>query len=531
MDTNSAEALSILDSISISDQTSEHLKARYALLITQARDKNFMFETNDSLISTAVEYFDAHPSLKEQTLAHLYKGVINLYKGNLTSAIIEALTSLDLAEKLKDSYILAKTNELIADIYVASFNFDHAIPHRKLAANYYKKANKLTNEQYALVDLSREYSNSRKAEKAIAILDSISSKTAISDSTLEGYLLDSYIKPLCDIGNYNLAKDKLNKATSYWMTNAAELRDNTYISNLFIHLNMLDSAEYYIEAEKSINPAWDKSEKYHWAKSNLYTKRNDFANAMSELQQMFDIHNTTVSTALKNNVAFAVSDFNYTKSLAEHDKAKRSNNIVHLLILLLFTICITFFIFYNERMKRRRLEIENKMFEARVLASRLNQTESYSTELISSINTKNRLLQEQTTLVNQLFKDRYRALNNLCNEYFEKRDSQSTRLSIITDFENEIAKIRQEDYINQLKDIVNRCRDNILTKIHEQMPQFKENDILFCALILAGFSPRAICLIMDIKLGNYYNKWTRLRARISNSNAPDKEFFLATMTK
>lgn len=34
---------------------------------------------------------------------------------------------------------------------------------------------------------------------------------------------------------------------------------------------------------------------------------------------------------------------------------------------------------------------------------------------------------------------------------------------------------------------------------------------------------------MDMKHGNYYNKWTRLRARIADSAAPDKEFFLTAL--
>ena len=77
-------ALTILDSITPEELFSDRVRADYALRLTQARDKNFMFETNDSLISTAVTYFDAHPSGEKQTLAHLYKGTLNLYRGNHT---------------------------------------------------------------------------------------------------------------------------------------------------------------------------------------------------------------------------------------------------------------------------------------------------------------------------------------------------------------------------------------------------------------------------------------------------------------
>ncbi len=181
-------------------------------------------------------------------------------------------------------------------------------------------------------------------------------------------------------------------------------------------------------------------------------------------------------------------------------------------------------------MKRKRLELENRMLEARELTARLLSLEDNTAALKSIAAEKDIRLREQTILVNQLFRDRYKVLNNLSNEYFEKRDSDATRITIIKDFENEIAKIKQDDYITQLKEIVDQCRNNILTRMHEQMPRFMDSDITFCALVLAGFSPRAICLIMDMKHGNYYNKWTRIRARISNSDAPDKDFFLIALS-
>ncbi len=165
-------ALAILDSIRPSQLTSDRQRADYALLLTQARDKNFRFETDDSLISTSVAYFDEHPEPRKRTLAHMYRGILNLYRGNLTVAIKEALTALDLADRLNDDYIFAKTHELIADIYVAAYNFDKAITHRRLAADYYLRADKPLNNQYALVDLASAFNRIDKPNTTIAMLDS-----------------------------------------------------------------------------------------------------------------------------------------------------------------------------------------------------------------------------------------------------------------------------------------------------------------------------------------------------------------------
>ena len=524
-------ALDILDSISPSQLTSDRQRADYALLLTQARDKNFRFETDDSLISTAVAYFDEHPEPRKRTLAHMYRGILNLYRGNLTVAIKEALTALDLADRLNDDYIFAKTHELIADIYVAAYNFDKAITHRRLAADYYLRADKPLNNQYALVDLAREYIKVKKPTKSISILDSLSTHTNISDSIFQGYFHASYIYGYTDLNEYNKALENFILTSAFWQTQSHEMHDRTQIADMFSKIGILDSAEYYLDREKQLNPNWNESEEYHWAKSNIYVLQQNYQEALTELHLSWGIHNNKVVHVLKNNVAYAENDFNKNKSVIEKRSAEKNKVIIWLLIGVIVTICIAFIAFYRERMKRKHREIEIKMLEAQELLSRLDSSENNACRLKSEIDEKNEILRSHASLINQLFRDRYTVLNNLSNEYFEKRDSALARVTIIKDFENEIAKIKKDDSIEQLKDFVDQYRDNILSRMRQQLPRFKEADITFCALLLAGFAPRTICLLINIQYGNYYNKWTRIRARISNSDAPDKDFFLNALNK
>ena len=52
-------ALHILESIESQQLTVHADRAYYALLLTQARDKNYIVQTDDSLIRTAVQYYDS----------------------------------------------------------------------------------------------------------------------------------------------------------------------------------------------------------------------------------------------------------------------------------------------------------------------------------------------------------------------------------------------------------------------------------------------------------------------------------------
>ena len=47
--------------------------------------------------------------------------------------------------------------------------------------------------------------------------------------------------------------------------------------------------------------------------------------------------------------------------------------------------------------------------------------------------------------------------------------------------------------------------------------------------LYAGFSAKAVCLMMDLKLKNFYNRRTRLKDKILASDAQNKEWFASKM--
>lgn len=146
--------------------------------------------------------------------------------------------------------------------------------------------------------------------------------------------------------------------------------------------------------------------------------------------------------------------------------------------------------------------------------------------LISEGNVRNKELEEK---VDQLYGNRLNTLNMLCNEYFEKNDSEKVKLSLYNEVEKHILSLRDRESISSLEEIVNRYLDNILTRVKEQLPELGSNDILFLTYLYAGFSPRAVCIFTDIKIKNFYNRRSRLKERILNSYAPDKDFFVSKM--
>lgn len=139
--------------------------------------------------------------------------------------------------------------------------------------------------------------------------------------------------------------------------------------------------------------------------------------------------------------------------------------------------------------------------------------------------------EELRAKIDALYAGRVSTLNFLCDEYYNKRDAQQeeVRLSVYKEVEKQILLFRSPKALVELENIVNTYLDDILLRLRQQIPSLTQNDIVFFTYLYAGFSPRAVCIFCDIKIKNFYNRRSRLRARILESGAPDAEYFASRM--
>lgn len=91
--------------------------ARYALLLSQALDKNFIDVSNDSLINIAVEYYEHKRDNHYKMLALYYQGRVKYNAQDYAMSINALLKSEKIALKLNDNFYLGLIYRNISDIY------------------------------------------------------------------------------------------------------------------------------------------------------------------------------------------------------------------------------------------------------------------------------------------------------------------------------------------------------------------------------------------------------------------------------
>lgn len=111
-------SLFVLEGINIDDIGPRRLHAKYALLLTQAKDKNYIDETDATLIDDAVEYYEESDNVRYKFLSHYYHGRILFNKGDYTHAIIaytqaeELETVVYITNDMVQRFALLENNEL-----------------------------------------------------------------------------------------------------------------------------------------------------------------------------------------------------------------------------------------------------------------------------------------------------------------------------------------------------------------------------------------------------------------------------------
>ncbi len=526
------------DSLSLN---SEHREALYALLLTQARHKNYIDETNDSLISTAVSYFDRNDDAPRLMKSLFYHATVNSNDKNYPPAMTSAMRALQLANDLDDIYWQARISELIGHIFSETYFFEEAAEYYIHAAELYQMINLERGYLYAYCDLAVQYSNLLEYDKSLKLVDSIMCLT--SDPAIHSYCADIALPILTSLNKSKEAERFADTIIKHQNLIPLACKDYLYISELKFKLNKIDEASEFLNlAKKSVSNISD-SLALQTVLANRYLDENNFPQASESLRELIKLQNSIASDIKQQSCVIAQRDYYSQQAVtAELRATKRLNMII---ILCTGGIIFIGFLYSISRYKihRRDTRINEYMAEILYLTS---QRDEYSEKIdtlshsISSNKSAIDILKEDLdsthkknealrALSQNLFHDRLEHLNMLINEFYEADGSKETQHAIYKNVTQEIRKFTSPKNLSEIENVVNSCFDNVISKMRVQLPHLSSDDINFITLTLAGYSAKAISLFTGVKPNSTYTKKKRLITKISESDAPDKEWFISQM--
>lgn len=120
-------------------------------------------------------------------------------------------------------------------------------------------------------------------------------------------------------------------------------------------------------------------------------------------------------------------------------------------------------------------------------------------------------------------------LERLCEQYYIYEGTENLQPKLLKEAKAVIDDLRQKP--QQLEAALDAQKNFLITNFKTQFPRCKEDDIRLFCLLSAGFNSTTISMLMGRDKQYIYNRIWRLKTRITESSAPDKEIFLRQFSK
>lgn len=188
----SDSSLVILKSISEDELKGRKEKARYALLMSMALDKNYIDTTTFDVLQPAIDYYLKKGTSDEKLRTYYYQGVIYENQGKYEKALDSYYKGLDLSPETEDSLILARTLVAQAILLKKFQNYKSYTDNYNKAAEIYGKIHKKNLSFICLLHSLSGYivlNEKNKADSVMNILNALKPVEPENESLFKEYRL------------------------------------------------------------------------------------------------------------------------------------------------------------------------------------------------------------------------------------------------------------------------------------------------------------------------------------------------------
>lgn len=467
-------ALSILESISSPQKLPRADRALYALLLTQARHKNYIALGDDSLIKMAVEYYGDKKKSVRAAKAHYYWGATYLEKGYTSFAVDEYLTAIRLMP-VRDEF-LAMIYDNLADCYEKDDLYDIAIEAYRQAYQILEGGSQQT---YPLRGIARICLLQNKKDSALLYYQkALDYALAEQDSSLIGALYHDLAMV------YNKKKDyvQADKYVSKAMIMQGDDAVNVCLSKaqIMLNLNKLDSASYFFSKNIDQLNIYGKAVCYD-GMHQIAKKRGEWKIAtenMDAYRVLYDSMQIMNDNEELNRLMDKHQLEEHKRLLSEHTKM-----LVFTLVSVFFflmIICVFCFMWNDRKRKKRYIALQRELTQNRVDTMLLKEEEISETNKEDLDKKRSKLTEQQIQLCISVLK------TTNCYDQLEALEKATPKQLLV------MRSLRKE-----IRSEISSAFVDVMMNLKERYPALTGDDIFYCVLSLLCCSKTVMMELMD----------------------------------
>ena len=497
--------LAIMESIDVNDLSTREEKARYALLMSAALDKNFVDVLSDSLIKIAVDYYSSCDDQRHKMMANYYYGLILNNIGNYIGSIV----SLEMAEKdalaLDDHLYAGLIYRTKGDVFSKTNNNSMAIECHKNAVYHFKSLENLDYAAYAELGLAYSYINNQDYDNAENTLDLV--REEYNNDYLN--ILSRLKGAIINVEKRQNLPEAIEVFRSIPKT-LFEKQEYGYYALALESLNLCDSADKQIAKAYGLCRSQADTATINFMHAKILHLRGNDDEAYRLTRKAAFVQDSLTRVLLQQSVSGAQRDYYKAESQLQEERAERlreRNRLGIVSTLLALAILSGLTVSYR---KRKEQEIKEQMLNLSITQAELRQAEKTNASLLGS-----------------LFSEKLHHLDRL-SEVYVHADSDKERIIALKKFKEEIESMRtDEDLFLSLEKDLDRYCDGVMTKLRSQVPSIKGENLKLIALFFAGLPYSTVQVVMNrVSIESLKMARSRFRKEIKAANAPNEAQFM-----
>ena len=474
METYPDSALSILESITYPQKMPRADRALYALLLTQARHKNYIALEDDSLIKTAVDYYGDKKKSLRAAKAHYYWGATYSEMGYTSFAVEEYLTAIRLMP-VRDEF-LAMIYDNLAECYERDELFDIAIGAYRQAYQILRGGSQ---QIYPLRGIARMCLLQNKKDSALVYYQqALDCALVEQDSSLIGALYHDLAMAYSEKKDYIQADKYVSKAIMIQGQDAV----NVCLSKaqIMLNLNKLDSASYFYSKNVDQLDIYGKAV-YYDGMYQIAKKRGEWKTATENIDA-YKILYDSIQFITDNEELNRLMDKHqleeHKRLLSEHTKMLIFSLITAFFLLMI--ICVFCFMWNDRKRKKRFIALQRELTQKRVDTMLLKEEEASESNKEDLDKKRSELTEQQIQLCISVLK------TTDCYDQLEALEKATPKQLLA------MRSLRKD-----IRSTISSAFVDVMVNLKERCPALTGDDVFYCVLSLLCCSKTVMMELMD----------------------------------
>ena len=499
MQSHPDSSLQLLEAIPAPQKMGKTDRAWYALLLTQAKYKNYVSLENDSLIQVAVDYFEKNSDREQLAKSYFYSGCVHREQEDISTAINLYLKSLRTMPQGSDSAFLSMVYNDLGDCYTDQ-NMEET------ARNMYRQAYAINVNNH---DTLRAFHNLSGIGGTFLLELQFDSALIYYQQALEMVLLLDYpvllgviYKNLSGVyneqGEYGQANDCISRAIPYLLDIESSTSAYSLKGDILYNLGKKDSAFYYWNLGKNSSDIYTKTSNYYsiyQANKELSNWKDAILNVDSFIVYYDSIQSMNDRAEINELMDKHLLELHKYKLSTEH---RRTMNLLIILSLFFILVLSLIFMWRDRCRKNKYIALQKQLMDNRA------EILLYGKDICEEENSKLHELKELRI--------------DICISLFRSTEGSKKLTELMKAKPKERISIIHNHRVLILNDI-RRTFVDIMEDLNACFSSLTMDDLLYCILVILHCPKEIIMDVMNTTSDAIKTRKNRIK------NKMDKELF------